>query len=50
MPTIALGGQTPYELVNNKRPNLADLLEWGETTFIHTAPEGGKLGPKAKEA
>ena len=41
-------GKTPYELVTGKKPNLADLREWGCPVWVHDT-SGSKLDGRAKE-
>ena len=41
---------TPYELWNNRKPNLSNLRPWGSTTFVHNpSPKFGKLGSRGRK-
>jgi hypothetical protein len=44
--TKAVIGMTPFEAVYGKKPDLADLHEWGEDVWVHQAG-GDKLGARA---
>jgi hypothetical protein len=46
--TKALNGRTPYEVVNQKPPDLRDLPEWGCKVWVHDE-KTGKVGTRAKE-
>jgi transposase InsO family protein len=40
---------TPYELWNNRKPNLSNLRPWGCVAFVHDmSHQHGKLGPRGK--
>ena len=39
--------KTPYKMLNRRKPNLANLREWGEVVWVHTT-EGNKLEGRAK--
>jgi hypothetical protein len=45
----ATPGKTPYELVNNSKPNLALAHKFGTPVYVHVTT-GGKLEAKAEEA
>jgi hypothetical protein len=49
LPSHATPGHTPFELVNNAKPNLALVHEFGTKVYIHT-PDNGKLEACAEEA
>jgi hypothetical protein len=49
LPSRATPGKTPYELVNNSKPNLALAHEFGTPVYVHVTT-GGKLEAKAEEA
>jgi hypothetical protein len=49
LPSQATPGKTPYELVNNSKPNLALAHEFGTPVYVHVTT-GGKLEAKAEEA
>jgi hypothetical protein len=46
--TKALNGQTPYEAMTGKKPNLAGLHVWGCRVWVHDT-SGTKLDSRAKE-
>jgi hypothetical protein len=47
--TKALGNSTPYEQLTGNKPNLANIPEWGQHTWVHNAT-GSKLDSRAFEA
>jgi hypothetical protein len=49
LPSHAIPGYTPYELINKSKPNLACAHEFGSKVYIHS-PDNGKLEARAKEA
>ena len=42
-----LNGKTPYEMLYNKKPNLARLIEWGTKVWAHDA-SGTKLDGRSR--
>ena len=48
LPSRAKPGHTPYDLVHNAKPNLAQAHEFGTRVFIYLQSVG-KLEPKAEE-
>jgi hypothetical protein len=46
--TRALNGRTPYEALNNVKPDLTDLLEWGAWVYV-LKMNAGKLDHKGIE-
>jgi hypothetical protein len=49
LPSRAIPGHTPHDLVHNAKPNLACAHEFGAKVFIHLQ-DVGKLEPRAEEA
>jgi hypothetical protein len=49
LPSRAIPGHTPYELVHGTKPNLSQVHEFGMPVFVHVL-EGGKLEPQVEEA
>jgi len=47
--TKALGNVTPYERLYGRKPNLANVPEWGQTVWVHN-PTGSKLDARATQA
>ena len=42
---------TPYELWNNRKPDLSNLRPWGCAAFVHDmSHQHGKLGPRGKKS
>ena len=37
--TQALNGKTPYEMMYGKKPDLANLPEWGSRCWVHDATD-----------
>ena len=46
--TQVLDGKTPYEMLKQEKPNIADLPVWGSKCWVHDA-SGLKLGAQACE-
>jgi len=49
LPSHAIPGHTPYDLINGCRLDLSQAREFGGKIFVHL-PNAGKLEPRAKEA
>ena len=49
LPSHAIPGHTPYDLINGRRPNLSQAREFGGKIFVHL-PNAGKLELRAEEA
>ena len=48
MPTRALDGKTPYEMVTGRKPNLAGIQEFGVATYVKDL-KAGKLDLRARK-
>jgi hypothetical protein len=49
LPSHAIPGHTPYDLINGRRPDLSQAHEFGGKIFVHL-PNAGKLELRAEEA
>src|SRR5258708_34973487 len=49
LPSRAIPGHTPYELIHGTKPNLTSAHEFGEKVYVHLQ-DAGKLESHAKEA
>jgi hypothetical protein len=49
LPSRAIPGTTPYELVHKMKPSLAQAHEFGSIVYVHLL-DAGKLDPRAEEA
>jgi hypothetical protein len=49
LPSHAITGHTPYDLINSRCPDLSQAHKFGGKIFVHL-PNAGKLEPQAKEA
>jgi hypothetical protein len=49
LPSRAIPGTTPYELVHKTKPSLAQAHEFGFIIYVHLL-DAGKLDPRAEEA
>jgi hypothetical protein len=47
-PARALGGKTPYEMANKKKPHLGGIQEFGAAAYVKDL-SAGKLDARAKK-
>ena len=47
LPVQTLDGKTPYEMMHNKKPNLAGIQEFGATAYVKDL-KAGKLDARAQ--
>ena len=47
--TRVLKDSTPYEQLYSKKPNLANIPEWGQQVWVYN-PSGSKLNARATQA